>query len=156
MGNPPEAPTQVINGAPKKKIWDQDWYKWCEVITKVWGLLTAVYAGASKFLIFLPVGTFDGPHWAGVMVYYFLLPISVLGLYMYGLGLLLLITSPFAGKIAKKFSLIVSIPVFVIALEYILRSETPGYWFMLPFFTGIGVIFLVGAGIFSKISGKRI
>jgi hypothetical protein len=156
MGNPAAAIPSVPPTAPKKKIWDQDWYKWSEVIAKVWGLLTALYAAANKIFKFLPVGNFDGPHWAAIMVYYFLLPISVLGLYMYGLGLLLLVTTPFMGKITKKFSLIAAIPVFAIALKYILRSGTPGFWFILPFFTGIGVLFLVGMGLFAKITGKRI
>jgi heme A synthase len=153
MGTPPNS-APAAKAAPQKKVWEQDWYKWIEVITKIWGLLTLLYAGASKFFAFLPLGKFEGPRTAGIIIFYVVLPIAVLGLYGFCLGIPLWLTGMLTVAVRTKFSVVVSIPLFVVALTYISRSELPGFWFIPPFFLGIGWLWILTSVAYQKIKNK--
>lgn len=80
----------VTQGAPpaqRKEIWEQRWFKWCEVMLVIWGILTLVYAGVVRFSKFAPVANTDAPRWVELILTYFCIPVAVLGLYTFCIAL---------------------------------------------------------------------
>ena len=157
MGNAPVSPMQPAP-LPEKKIWEQGWFKWCEVLVTIWGLLTPIYAGLQHFWKILPkLPVWDAgagaPHWFDLILTYFCIPVALLGLYAFCIALVGWIPSLFTNRAEFHWYLVaIGVPIATIALMYGPDKDTPGVFFMLPFLFGLGCLFLLAGGLISKAS----
>jgi hypothetical protein len=160
MGNAPVSPMQTTPLA-EKQIWEQSWFKWCEVLVTIWGLLTPIYAAIQHFWKILP--TFPvwdagagAPHWFDLILTYFCIPVAVLGLYGFCIGLVLWISNSFTNRAEFHwYSVAIGLPVGTVALIYGPDKDTPGVFFILPFISGLGCLSLLAAGLISKASRRH-
>ena len=157
MGNTPVSPTQTAPSATEKKIWEQSWFKWCEVLVTIWGLLTPIYAGLQHFLKFAPIwdAGAGAPRWFDLTLTYFCIPVAVLGLYAFCITFVGWIPSLFTNRLLqfRWYMVAIGVPMGTIALVYGPSSDTPGVFFILPFLFGVGCLFIVAAGTISKHRG---
>jgi hypothetical protein len=160
VGDMPESPMQTAPSASEKKIWEQSWFRWCEVFATLWGVLTPIYAGLQHFLKFAPVWDAGGgaPRWFDLIVTYFCIPVALLGVYAFCIALLALIPSLFTFSNRAKFywyQIVLGIPLGTIALGYILSSDTPGIFLITPFIFGLSCIFFFATGMVHKATQRR-
>jgi len=142
-----------LPSATGKNISEQSWFKWCEVLVTIWGVLTPIYAGLEYFWKFAPIWTAHAgaPRWFDLILTYSCFPVAVLGVYVICMVLVGLVAFLFTSQTQFRwYQVAIGVPMGTIYLVRSLSSPTVGDALTWPFFFGLFFLFLCTTGTISK------